>query len=108
MLTVREPSFKALQDVSASYEAVKFRYESSKNTVIVDVQTANAITACHKAGNDVSKAKIERMVKGSVADFQRVAAFCLDKMAVPVPVTHRPLHPKSAAFVPVAEKPAKP
>jgi UDP-N-acetylenolpyruvoylglucosamine reductase len=82
MLVIREPSFKALQEILSEKQAVKFRYGSNKNVVIVDTQTAQAIIAVHRAGNDVTKAKVERMASGSAVTFQKLATFCLEKTGI--------------------------
>lgn len=71
MFDVREPSIEALRSAP-----VRFRYAHPKvRYVLVDSFTASAILAVHGAANMENKAKLARMVAGSLAQFQRVAAF---------------------------------
>lgn len=73
MTAQRVPSIDAL--LSAP---VYFRYSAPTKRVLVDSFTASAILAVYDAANADNQAKLSRMVSGSFAQFQRVAAFAFD------------------------------
>lgn len=67
---LREPSIEALKTAP-----VCFRYGNSKRRVIVDALTASAVLAVYNAASSENQAKLERMVSGTLAQFQRVTDF---------------------------------
>lgn len=68
---IREPSLAALRDAP-----VYFRYGNNRNRVLVDRLTANAVLAVYDALQGAeAKAKFERMVAGTYAQFSRVVSF---------------------------------
>ena len=70
----RAPSVEALADAP-----VYFRYTAPKvHRVLVDSFTASAVLAVYRGCNAENQAKIARMVAGSLAQFQRVAAFAFE------------------------------
>lgn len=68
---IREPSVAALRDAP-----VYFRYGRNRNRVLVDRLTASAVIAVYDALESAeAKAKLERMVAGTRAQFARVVEF---------------------------------
>jgi hypothetical protein len=68
---MREPSVAALREAP-----VYFRYRDPKTRrVLVDSFTASAILAVYDAVNADNRAKLERMIGGTLAQFHRVASF---------------------------------
>lgn len=60
MLDYREPSVQALRDIVAEKQAVKFRYGSNKNSVLVDLFSASALCVVYDAlEKETSKKKFE-------------------------------------------------
>lgn len=78
MFDIREPSIEALRSAP-----VYFRYGSNKRRVLIDALTANAILAVYDALDaPENKAKLERMVAGTAAQFQRVAGFAFKHVKI--------------------------
>ena len=74
----RAPSVEALAEAP-----VYFRYREPRvHRVLVDSFTANAVLAVYRGCNAENQAKIARMVAGTLAQFQRVAAFAFEHMKV--------------------------
>ena len=68
--TLREPSIEAMRDAP-----VRFRYGSSKRTILVDTLTASAVLACYDALNEANQAKFSRMVAASPIQLRKVVDF---------------------------------
>lgn len=79
MFDQREPSIAAIRDAATTSNAVKLRFGSSKNTVLMDRFTASAIVAVYEAINADNRAKLERMV-ATPHGLEKVAAFALSKV----------------------------
>ena len=76
---IREPSIDALRDIVSQKQAAKFRFRDGEKTrlVLVDLFTASAIVTAHGAVSDENRAKIERMIAGTFAQFARVQRIAL-------------------------------
>lgn len=93
MLIVREPCFKALQDVLTDRRPVTFRYGSNRRTVVVEVDHAEALVLAHRRADDLGKRKIEKMVSTSDTEFSR----CRDHaMGVTQERQRQPVDPAAA------------
>ncbi len=76
-IPLRQPSVEALKAAP-----VYFRYGSNTKRVLVDGFTASAVLVVYDACNADNKAKIERMVSGSFAQFQRVISFAFKHITI--------------------------
>ena len=72
MFAEREPSIEALRSAPVKF---RFTIDGKVRRVLVDSFTAGAVLAVYDAANEANRAKLERMVSGSIGQFKRVTEF---------------------------------
>lgn len=78
----QQDNLQALRNIVNNKSHSKIKFNKGGGSAVVDLQSANVILTLYDALGDAGKAKLERMINNSLADYAKVFDFAWKKVSM--------------------------